>query len=250
MIVPSARCSSGAAAGPAHAVEQRACRRAPARAARPPSRRRRRGAIAIVLPDAALTEITAARIGLAHGRVDEAERAADEQPRGEAVAGRARPEARQARQRRLQARGHVRQQQRERRTRAARRSPGRAAGRCPGRRRRPRWRAPTIVTVNVIDSPSTMPSGRRRPPTPPADSSAGSTGSTHGDSAVPAPARTAKPIRTIICSAIQSAGRPAVHARSLARAAAQAAGGGAQRAPRSRCRGSARCTASSRPAAR
>ena len=54
---------------------------------------------------------------------------------------------------------------------------------------------PTIVTVNVIDSPSTMPSGRRRPPTPPADSSAGSTGSTHGDSAVPAPARMAKRIR-------------------------------------------------------
>ena len=60
---------------------------------------------------------------------------------------------------------------------------------------------PTIVTVKVIESPSTIPSGRRRPPTPPADRSAGSTGSTHGDSAVPAPARTAKPSRTIIATA-------------------------------------------------
>ena len=54
------------------------------------------------------------------------------------------------------------------------------------------------MIVKVIDSPSTMPSGRRRPPTPPADSSAGSTGSTHGDSAVPAPASTAKPSSTSI----------------------------------------------------
>src|SRR5437588_2967147 len=54
---------------------------------------------------------------------------------------------------------------------------------------------PTIVTVNVIESPSTMPRGLRRPPTPPAESSAGSTGRTHGDSAVPAPASTAKPSR-------------------------------------------------------
>ena len=51
---------------------------------------------------------------------------------------------------------------------------------------------PTIVIVNVTISPTTTPSGRRRPPTAVADSSAGSTGSTHGDSAVPAPARTAK----------------------------------------------------------
>ncbi len=54
---------------------------------------------------------------------------------------------------------------------------------------------PTIVTVNVIISPSTTPSGRRRPPTPPEASSAGSTGSTQGESAVPAPARMAKRIR-------------------------------------------------------
>jgi hypothetical protein len=54
---------------------------------------------------------------------------------------------------------------------------------------------PTIVIVNVTISPSTTPSGLRRPLAPAADSSAGSTGSTHGDSAVPAPARTAKMIR-------------------------------------------------------
>src|SRR4051794_30910291 len=52
--------------------------------------------------------------------------------------------------------------------------------------------SPTIVTVNVIASPSTMPSGRRRPPVAPALSSAGSTGRTQGLSAVPAPARKAK----------------------------------------------------------
>ena len=52
--------------------------------------------------------------------------------------------------------------------------------------------SPTIVTVNVTASPSTIPSGRRRPPVAPALSSAGSTGSTHGLSAVPAPARKAK----------------------------------------------------------
>ena len=47
---------------------------------------------------------------------------------------------------------------------------------------------PATVIVNVVASPSTTPSGRRRPPVAPADSSAGSTGSTQGDSAVPAPA--------------------------------------------------------------
>ncbi len=46
----------------------------------------------------------------------------------------------------------------------------------------------TIVTVNVVTSPRITPSGRRRPPLPVAASSAGSTGSTHGVSAVPAPA--------------------------------------------------------------
>src|SRR6202050_5035919 len=65
---------------------------------------------------------------------------------------------------------------------------------------------PTIVTVNVIDNPITMPSGRRRPPTPPADSNAGSTGSTHGDSAVPAPAPIAKTRRTIMLVPLQTCG--------------------------------------------
>ncbi len=45
-----------------------------------------------------------------------------------------------------------------------------------------------IVTVNVVTSPRITPSGRRRPPLPVAASSAGNTGSTHGVSAVPAPA--------------------------------------------------------------
>ena len=66
---------------------------------------------------------------------------------------------------------------------------------------------PTIVTVNVTISPSTTPSGRRRPPTPAADSMAGRTGSTHGDSAVPAPARTAKRIRISIGKREASAAR-------------------------------------------
>ena len=59
--------------------------------------------------------------------------------------------------------------------------------------------SPTIVTVNVTASPSTIPSGRRRPPVAPALSSAGSTGSTHGLSAVPAPARKANRTRRTTC---------------------------------------------------
>ena len=57
---------------------------------------------------------------------------------------------------------------------------------------------PTIVTVKVTVSPITTPSGLRLPPTPPEANRAGSTGSTHGDSAVPAPASTANPIRISI----------------------------------------------------
>jgi hypothetical protein len=44
-----------------------------------------------------------------------------------------------------------------------------------------------------------MPSGRRRPPAALAESSAGSTGSTHGVIAVPAPASSANAIKTSIC---------------------------------------------------
>ena len=47
------------------------------------------------------------------------------------------------------------------------------------------------MIVNVTARPSTIPSGRRRPPVAPAESSAGRIGSTHGESAVPAPAITA-----------------------------------------------------------
>src|SRR5579875_1040697 len=56
----------------------------------------------------------------------------------------------------------------------------------------------TIVTVNVAARPSTMPSGRRRPPSALADRIAGSTGRTHGVIAVPAPATNANAISRII----------------------------------------------------
>ena len=57
---------------------------------------------------------------------------------------------------------------------------------------------PTIVMTCVSVSPVTIPTGRRRPPVPLADSSAGRTGSTHGVIAVAAPARKAKASRRII----------------------------------------------------
>ena len=46
----------------------------------------------------------------------------------------------------------------------------------------------TVAKVNERTKPVTTPSGRLRPPVAPADSATGSTGSTHGDSAVAAPA--------------------------------------------------------------
>ena len=52
----------------------------------------------------------------------------------------------------------------------------------------------TIAIVNVVVRPITIPSGRRRPPAALAESSAGSTGRTHGVIAVPAPAITANSI--------------------------------------------------------
>ncbi len=60
------------------------------------------------------------------------------------------------------------------------------------------WASATIAIVNVSARPSTIPAGRRRPPIALADSSAGSTGSTHGVIAVPAPAINANSIRTSI----------------------------------------------------
>src|ERR1700722_13725100 len=53
------------------------------------------------------------------------------------------------------------------------------------------WANATIAIVKVTASPRTIPSGRRRPPTALADSTAGRTGSTHGVIAVPAPATNA-----------------------------------------------------------
>src|SRR5918994_3755225 len=56
----------------------------------------------------------------------------------------------------------------------------------------------TIVIVWVSTRPAITPSGRRRPPVALADRSAGSTGKTHGVRAVPAPAMTAKIVRSAI----------------------------------------------------
>ena len=62
------------------------------------------------------------------------------------------------------------------------------------------WASATIAIVNVTASPSTIPSGRRRPPTALADRSAGRTGSTHGVIAVPAPAINANNISSGIAT--------------------------------------------------
>src|SRR3954453_3394899 len=50
----------------------------------------------------------------------------------------------------------------------------------------------TVANVNDTVSPVTIPSGRRRPPVAPADRTTGRTGSTHGETAVAAPASSAK----------------------------------------------------------
>src|SRR3954470_13626685 len=71
--------------------------------------------------------------------------------------------------------------------------------------------SPTIVIVKVSDSPSTMPSGRRRPPVAPALSSAGSTGSTQGLSAVPAPATKAKRTRSEMANQLYAPATSADH---------------------------------------
>src|SRR3954453_5884529 len=56
-----------------------------------------------------------------------------------------------------------------------------------------------------------MPSGRRRPPVAPALSSAGSTGSTQGLSAVPAPAMKAKTTRSEMANRLYAPGVSADH---------------------------------------
>ena len=63
------------------------------------------------------------------------------------------------------------------------------------------WARATIAIVNVSASPTTIPIGRRRPPIALADSKAGTTGSTHGVIAVPAPAMNANSISSSICAA-------------------------------------------------
>src|SRR4051812_3577602 len=66
-----------------------------------------------------------------------------------------------------------------------------------------------------------MPSGRRRPPVAPADSTTGRTGSTHGDTAVAAPASSAKSASSAMrvevfygASAVTDARGPLTHAQS------------------------------------
>ena len=63
-----------------------------------------------------------------------------------------------------------------------------------------RYTSATVENVNEATSPATIPSGRLRPPEAPAANTTGSTGSTQGDSAVPAPATNPKTISSSICS--------------------------------------------------
>ena len=64
------------------------------------------------------------------------------------------------------------------------------------------YASPTIANVNVVARPITTPSGRRLPPVTPADSTAGRIGSTHGDSAVPAPAMNANTANSSIATTV------------------------------------------------
>ena len=61
------------------------------------------------------------------------------------------------------------------------------------------WASATIAIVNVSARPTTIPIGRRRPPSALADRSAGTTGNTHGVIAVPAPAISANSDSSSMC---------------------------------------------------
>ena len=122
--------------------------------------------------------------------VDEPQRRADRQP-DEPVASVLRPEPREPRQRRLDPRGEGRHRQRHAEHEQDHdRQVAQDGVAEPDAADDLRQRA--TVSVKVTARPSTIPSGRRRPPVAPADSSAGRTGSTHGLTAVPAPATRAK----------------------------------------------------------
>ena len=69
----------------------------------------------------------------------------------------------------------------------------------------------TTAMVNVSASPSTIPIGRRRPPTALAESRAGSTGSTHGVTAVAAPATSANSVSSNIARADDCGARLQTH---------------------------------------
>src|SRR5437763_3437522 len=153
-------------------------------------------AIAIDLPEAALTEMTAARIGVAHGvytkpsapPTSSPERKPSPRPRGPRRASRDSGASMRAA---IPGASIASPKTSSTAIATSRR------GSDPSPTPSTTLATPTMVIVKVIERPSTTPSGRRRPPTPPADSSAGSTGSTHGDRAVPAPASSANATRTI-----------------------------------------------------
>src|SRR5436190_2156533 len=153
-------------------------------------------AIVTVRPEAALTEITAARIGLAHGvytnpsapPTSRPERNPSPRPRGPRRASRDSGASMRAA---IPGASIASPKASSTAIATSRR------GSDPSPTPSTTLATPTTVMVKVIERPSTMPSGRRRPPRPPADSSAGSTGSTHGDRAVPAPASSANATRTI-----------------------------------------------------
>ena len=185
----------------ADALGQRGGRRARARAARPPSRRRRRAATATIRAELPCSRRPRSRRrGSARRRARRGSRAR-RRPRGptrspcRAERGPKRASRESGASSRSPTRRHE-QREPEREQHDDRQRARGAVG--DARRRRPPRRAPTIVIVKVIASPSTIPSGRRRPPVAPAESSAGSTGSTHGLIAVPAPAITANTISSSI----------------------------------------------------
>ncbi len=125
-------------------------------------------------------------------RVHEAERPADEHPGPEAVAAAARPESLEWRQRTLHEEAEARPQQREPEARqhhhrgGAHEAIGEPHAVDHGGQRDDRHR------VRGDEIRGSRRCGRRRPPAELAESRAGSTGSTHGVSAVPAPASSAK----------------------------------------------------------
>src|SRR4051812_13068781 len=144
-----------------------------------------------VRPVAALTEITAARIGPAHGAYTNPSAAPTVSPLQN-------PSPVDLGPKRASRESGASSRAASAGTSSATPAPARttiARSRVASLPRPTRWTTsarPTIVTVNVVASPMTMPTGRRRPPVAPAASRAGRTGTTQGLTAVAAPATKAK----------------------------------------------------------